>query len=108
MARFSWACAGTGIFVGVIVGVLVGVLVGRIVGVLVGVLVAVGVIVAVAVLVAVAVGGVASGCGFFPPLIAGVWMESDVSSGRCHGGDRQFIVGRWVQPGNGVRICGWR
>ena len=35
-------------------------------------------------------------------------MESDVSSGRCHGGDRQFIVGRWVQPGNGVRICGWR
>ncbi len=63
VARFSRACAGTGVaggFVGVIVGVLVGVLVGVTVGVLVGVLVAVGVIVGVGVLMGVGVGG-------FPP-----------------------------------------
>ena len=76
MARFSWAWAGTGIFVGVIVGVLVGVLVGRIVGVLVGVLVAVGVIVAVAVLVAVAVGGL-------PPDVAFSHHRSPVSGWRA-------------------------
>ena len=60
VARFSRACAGTGVaggFVGVIVGVLVGVLVGVTVGVLVGVPVEVGVMVAVGVLIGVGVGG---------------------------------------------------
>ena len=60
VARFSKACAGTGVaggFVGVIVGVLVGVSVGVTVGVLVGVPVEVGVIVGVGVVIGVGVGG---------------------------------------------------
>ena len=60
VARFSTACAGTGVaggLVGVMVGVLVGVLVGVTVGVLVGVPVEVGVMVAVGVLIGVGVGG---------------------------------------------------
>ena len=33
-------------------------------------------------------------------------MESVVASGRCHGGDRQIVVGSRLQTGYCIRICG--